>query len=337
MPPLFYNRDVTINPDDYRPSLPFDDLLRTIRLTGVIQRFVRVTSPWGCQLPRIDDCVTLHLVLSGSCVAYLHGTSDSFRLSAGDALLVPMPTSHVMADSTETPLIPLDKLISPRLKTANSGSELLAGLFSTDFSHGGGGTETQIVGVNIYVDKRFPIALLNNMPKLIPLRGFVSQHQDFLGHTLYHIREHGSQGFVGQAIATRLAEAVLTCAIRYYLNRVSQRNSRVRHDINDPVLSRVLGAIYQNPENDWNIVQLSDKAGLSRSAFLKRFARVTGQTPNAFITSLRMMRATELLEDSEASIAQIATKVGYGSEASFSRAFRRWCGTTPSAVKRRGR
>ncbi|BDB20771.1 cupin [Pseudomonas sp. CYM-20-01] len=335
MPPVFRKKDVMENPNDYRPSLPLDDLLRTIRLTGVLQGLIQLASPWGCKLPRVNDCIRIHLVLAGSCVVYREGASDSICLAAGDALLEPMSSSLAIADAIETPLQPMENFIPSRLKSADSANDFLAGLFSTGISYGGGGHITQLVSMNCYVDKRFPIVMLKNMPGLVLLRGFGIQHREFLAQTLHQLSENGRQGFIGQAIATRLAEAVLTSAIRYYLDHVSRHDSKSHRGWNDPVLSKVFSAIYQAPESDWKIARLADKASLSRSAFLKRFASVTGQTPNEFITSLRMMRATELLENGYDSIAQIATSVGYASEASFSRAYHRWSGTTPGIVKKR--
>lgn len=332
--PSVFQKNVTDNPNDYRPPLPLDDLLRSIRLTGVLQALIHLTSPWGCRLPHLNDSVRIHFVVAGNCVAYTEGSSDCFRLSPGDALLAPTPSTFAMADSTKTPLAPMEDFVPSRLKAASTANEFLAGMFSTDTSYGGGGNTTQIVATSCYMDKRFPIVVLKNMPKLVPLYGFLRQ-QPFLGETLHQITEYGRQGFIGQAIATRLAEAVLTSALRHYLNQVSRHAAKSHRGWNDPVLSRVLGALYQAPESNWSITRLADKAGLSRSAFLKRFSNVTGQTPKEFITSLRMMRATELLENGHDSIATIATGVGYASETSFSRAYHRWSGMTPGMVKKR--
>ncbi|MEE5092102.1 AraC family transcriptional regulator [Xanthomonas euvesicatoria] len=333
MPPVFQTEELTRNPHDYRPPLPLDDLLRSIRLTGVVQALVHLSSPWGVKLPQVDNCVRIHFVIAGKCVAYMKGESDFLQLSAGDALLCPTPNAFVVADSMKARLEPMEKFIPDSVRFSGSANDSLAGIFSADLSYGGSGSMTRLVATSCYLEKRFPNVVLRNMPNMVPLYGFVTQHQQFLAAALHQITEHGRQGFVGQAIATRLSEAVLTSVLKHYLDNVSRRDSKSHRGWSDPVLSKVLGAIYHAPENDWSIANLADKAGLSRSAFLKRFSLVTGQTPAEFITSLRMMRATELLENGHSSIGQIATSVGYSSEASFSRAYHRWSGTTPGMVK----
>ena len=65
-----------------------------------------------------------------------------------------------------------------------------------------------------------------------------------------------------------------------------------------------------------------------------RFKAVVGQSPLDFLTQHRMHQAGHLI-DSSLSIAEVASRVGYDSEISFARAFKRVMGQTPGAFKRR--
>ena len=71
------------------------------------------------------------------------------------------------------------------------------------------------------------------------------------------------------------------------------------------------------------------RVALSRTVFYDRWTRVMGEPPLAYLTRLRMVLARERLRG-KASVAEVAASVGYGSEAAFSRAFRRHVGTTPT-------
>jgi AraC-like DNA-binding protein len=73
---------------------------------------------------------------------------------------------------------------------------------------------------------------------------------------------------------------------------------------------------------------------LSRSAFHERFADMIGQTPMQYLANWRMQAGAALLRDTAATVATVAREVGYESEASFSRAFKRSVGKSPAAWRR---
>lgn len=79
---------------------------------------------------------------------------------------------------------------------------------------------------------------------------------------------------------------------------------------------------------------LSREAGLSRSVFAERFARLIGEAPMAYISRWRMNVAAHALRNSQTSIARVAETVGYESEAAFNRAFQRVLGVSPGAWRR---
>jgi len=74
---------------------------------------------------------------------------------------------------------------------------------------------------------------------------------------------------------------------------------------------------------------------MSRSALADRFMHFVGQPPLHYLAQWRMQVAAGLLTSGGASIAAVATDVGYGSEAAFSRAFKKLVGTPPAAWRRR--
>ena len=93
-------------------------------------------------------------------------------------------------------------------------------------------------------------------------------------------------------------------------------------------------AIHADPGHPWTIERLAHKSNLSRSAFAERFARRVGQPPATYITQVRLATAANLLLDTPESIKTVATKIGYDSEAAFSRAFTKRYGMPPSRWRR---
>ncbi len=81
---------------------------------------------------------------------------------------------------------------------------------------------------------------------------------------------------------------------------------------------------------------LADIAGLSKYHFLRQFDRVVGMTPGAYLRTLRLCHAARMLRTSTKPILQIAQSVGFADHPSFSRAFARHMGMTPSEYRRLG-
>lgn len=84
----------------------------------------------------------------------------------------------------------------------------------------------------------------------------------------------------------------------------------------------------------WTVNDLAELSNLSRSAFADRFQRIVGQAPLNYLTTWRLDRAAELLRYSRAPISDIANRVGYTSEAAFSRAFKGRYEVSPTRWRR---
>jgi len=83
---------------------------------------------------------------------------------------------------------------------------------------------------------------------------------------------------------------------------------------------------------------LAEIADLSKFHFLRQFAQVVGMTPGAYLRTLRLCHAARQLRrgQASASILEIALKVGFADHPSFSRAFARHMGMTPSQYQSLG-
>ncbi|MFK7920873.1 MAG: helix-turn-helix domain-containing protein [Bacteroidia bacterium] len=99
--------------------------------------------------------------------------------------------------------------------------------------------------------------------------------------------------------------------------------------IQDERISLVLKGIHSSVQQDWTLVQLAKIAGMSRTSFANRFKSLTGVTPFNYITQWRLLKAKELLEESNLSVGEIAAQVGYQSEAAFNRVFKKRVSQTP--------
>lgn len=109
---------------------------------------------------------------------------------------------------------------------------------------------------------------------------------------------------------------------------------RTESPSSDRRIARALALLKANPAKAWTVEQLARNVGLSRAAFARRFAAVTGRSPRRFSSELRLALAANLLETSDDSLAELALHVGYASEFAFSRAFKRRYGVAPGRYRR---
>jgi AraC-like DNA-binding protein len=326
--------EILINPDSYRASVPLDELLRSIRFSSLIKGTALFSAPWGYDSPAYKDTVVLYLIFEGSCYVRIPELNQSLHLAAGDALYIPKSRAHTVSDSETTTSVPLDKILSS-YGNLPYGSDFLGNMFRRPLVYGGGGRNTHMEALRFFVNQLFPSALLNGLPPMVKLDGFARQHAGFLNATFLQMVEHGASGFTGQAIATRLGEAILVLFLREYFSTSTHFSAGIHKALRDPAIARAIGAMQQAPAENWSVAKLAAVSTMSRSAFVPRFTELVGQTPSHFLTTLRMLRATELLKTTRMPLSCIAVQSGYGSEAAFNRAFKRWCGVTPGSLRER--
>jgi AraC-like DNA-binding protein len=105
--------------------------------------------------------------------------------------------------------------------------------------------------------------------------------------------------------------------------------------VGDRIVGPALNALHARPSHAWTLEELAHNSGSSRSVLAERFHHLVGISPMQYLTQWRMLLAANLLCRSNAPLARIAEDVGYQTDTSFSRAFRREYGSPPAAWRRR--
>jgi AraC-like DNA-binding protein len=104
--------------------------------------------------------------------------------------------------------------------------------------------------------------------------------------------------------------------------------------LRDPMVGRALMALHLRPADAWTLETLAAEVGVSRSRLAESFTRFVGQPPMQYLTQWRLQLAARMLADGAKKVSAVARDVGYQSEASFSRAFKRFVGTSPAQWRR---
>lgn len=122
---------------------------------------------------------------------------------------------------------------------------------------------------------------------------------------------------------TRMAELMFVEAIRHYLEESPARGTGWLAGLSDPVVGPALSQLHSRPVHSWTLADLARTVASSRSVLAQRFTALVGISPIQYLTRWRLQLAAEQLATSGTKIATIGAKVGYDSEAAFSRAFKR--------------
>jgi AraC-like DNA-binding protein len=92
--------------------------------------------------------------------------------------------------------------------------------------------------------------------------------------------------------------------------------------------------IQKRPEHPWTLQSLASEVAMSRSAFAGRFSSLVGESAMQYLARWRMQVAHTMLLERNVSVGDLASQLGYQSEAAFNRTFKRITGVTPGAVRR---
>lgn len=269
--------------------------------------------PIGCGdwliSPSGHDHASFHLVSRGSCWLHMESLSEPVKLSAGDVVFFPFDVAHQLSPGPESPVG------EPRLPDARLGEQ------------------TQLVCGFYHSRDRELERLLRGLPDVIVAPA--KAHESGLARIIALLTEEAETSAPGtHLVLNALSDALLALLLR---EGIAQGQVQVGFlgGLNDPRLAPALAALHESPGEPWSVDALAEKAALSRSAFAERFQRVMGASPAAYLAEVRMQEARALLRDGEVSVAQIAERLGYATEAAFRRAFRRVVGATPGDVRRR--
>jgi len=293
-------------------------IVETIKLKGVVYNKLVNCAPWGLDVAQDNNSQYWRLI-KGGCVVGL-GDGQIVEMSEGDLVFIPHGAAHWIAD----------KATSLKMPAAEYSKARLAGLpvFRGD------GDEMTIIGGHFQFGYQQVHPFLKDLPPIIRITKFESEHQLLLHHTAHLIlAELNNEKPGSRAILKSLAEMLFIHIIRAYLEQTTPQSGFLSA-LNDVRISKALKLIHDSPGSDWTINSLADNVGMSRSVFFNRFKKLVGETPSGYLTNWRIRKAKEILTTSNGTINTVATEVGYQSEAAFNRIFKAKTGKTPALYRR---
>jgi len=307
---------------------PLGEALHFLRMSGSFYCRSELTAPWALALPAMDELLTFHVVTSGRCWLEAEG-DDPRRLEPGDLALLPRD-GHRLSSDPGAPASRLDELLQEQVKVSERYSIL---------RHGGGGTATNLVCGAVRFDHPAAHHLVKLLPRVIHIEASNSPHlamTDWMQSTLRLMSAEAKELRPGgETVITRLADVLVIQAIRAWIERDPAAQTGWLGALQDVHIGRAIALIHRDPSRPWTVQSLAREVAMSRSGFAARFTELVGEPAMQYVTRWRMHVAFTWLRADEAALSELAGRLGYQSEAAFSRAFKRFMGISPGAARRR--
>jgi AraC-like DNA-binding protein len=315
------------------------DLLRTVRLTGAAYFEIVAREPWAVAspprdlilpkiLPDADHLIAYHVVTSGHCFATVGG-GQPIELQAGQVLVITNSDPHTMSSS---PGLHADPPMPDVLEVAAAADKPFC------INVGDGPASTNLVCGYLACDARPFNPLLESLPPVIKVGDPAHNRASWIDQFVrFALAEAAGKHAGRESVLTKLSELLFIDVVRRYLEALPPEHTGWLTGLRDPLIGKVISMMHARPAHNWTIDQLAREVGMSRSILAERFAKLLGIPPMHYLAKWRMQVASELLTSGKTNLASIAAHVGYESEASFSRAFKKLIGVPPSSWRRQER
>lgn len=313
------------------------DVLRAIRLNAAVYFDVRAGEPVVAQTPNMKlvgrrlmpgaaSVIPFHIMLRGRCwVESIDSDDPAVQFSEGDIVLYPHGHGHIFVTNRGDRLPP--KLDAYR----RDGGQTLPIMMDLG---GEGPPALRFVCGYLACDKAAFNPLLEALPsQVLAKRPPEGNHIEVdLIHSA--LGESDSYRSGSETVLARLSELLFIRVLRRYIEQLPEQSVGWLAGLRDPNISRALQLMHGDPARDWTLEELARESGMSRAIFADRFAKCLGETPMRYLAKWRMQLAGNLLDRPDATIEDVAAKIGYRSEAAFNRAFKSIVGKPPGAWRR---
>ena len=313
------------------------EVLKVVKLQGAIFYNGEFSSPWSfCSpasrtiapylAPGAGHAIIYHLLTEGHASARLRD-GERIALSAGDLVIFPHGDPHIIENGPPTQTVDLTKELARIV--AN-------GLNIARF--GGGGEVTKFICGFMACEPRLSQVFLSGLPPLFKVSIRNNPSGRWLENSIrFSVDQADASRAGGEAVLAKLSEVLFVETLRAYITQLPADQTGWLAGARDAEVGKTLALMHRSPARPWTIASLAKEAGLSRSVLAERFRRYLNESPMAYLTRWRLQLGAQMLGSTSYSVAQVASEVGYESEAAFNRAFKREFTVPPARFRSRSR
>ena len=322
----------------YRPEMDLLSVaLSRMRLSSSMLARYDATVPWSVNV--IDGkAITAYFVLKGTCWFCPTGDQPNTYLREGDLLMLPRWCEHQLCSSPDVAAVPIIDV------ARQSGTELwdstrpLAGVVVLKHrADMAAPPDAQLLAMMFKADEVYQQDLLNCLPptfhlaaEAVDFTALIAMIRQFVALQI----EKRPDGYA--AAGHRMAELLLIELLRTVAVKRPAGTTGWLNGLATPSIASAMAALHRDPQRRWTLEALARTAGLSRSQFSAKFARIVGQSVMTYVQGVRLQWAAErLLRD--APIKEVSAALDYATPFGFHKAFMRQFGISPGEWRKLNR
>lgn len=315
------------------------DVLGTVRLSGAVFFDVAASSPWVAEappasmlanrvLPGSQHVIEYHVITSGfGWASLLEFDAEPVRLAPGSVVMFPQGDRHTLSSSPQM-------RAEPDLSVFDQPEELSPPFYLEQF--GGGPDETRLICGFLGCDVLPFNPVIQALPRVVHIPDGYTAGDGWLSSLIKAIMKESRKQRVGaDSVLSRLSELIFIEVVRCYMESLPSDATGWLAALADRHVGRAIRLLHSDPKRPWTLEILAREVGVSRTVLVNRFTERIGIAPMTYLCNWRMQIAAGMLAAGGATIAKIASQVGYDSEAAFSRKFKRCTGVSPGAWRTR--
>jgi len=291
-------------------------IMRRVRLKACVYFERDFFAPWSMRMAD-TGFAQFHVITSGACVVETAGTSHD--VSTGDILFFPHGQAHTLCDRPGRPAV--------------DGSDFMASLASDHPMFANGTRPTRMICGHYDYQRQITHPLFSQLPQMLHISVAKFGPSPQITALMPMILAELAQQRPGHGlIVEHFAQVLLVHTLRQYYQTHAPKTGFFGA-LNEAPLERAISRIHAEYSTPLTLADLAGSAGMSRSVFARRFSDIVQMSPIDYLSQWRMAVAQELLHTTDHGMAEIADRIGYGSDIAFSRAYKRSFGLTPSASR----
>jgi len=309
------------------------EVLKVVKLQGALFYNGEFTAPWSVRAapsrevaryftPGVEHVIIYHLLTEGRASVRME-TGERVTLNAGDIVMIPHGDSHIVENGSAT-------------KTMENPDEL-SEIFAQGLKLwrlGGGGEVTKFICGFMACEPRLSQVFLSGLPPAFKVNIRNDPSGQWLENSIrFSVNQAGVARAGSEAVLAKLSEVLFVETLRTYIAHLPPEQTGWLAGARDEEVGKALALMHKNPAQPWTIASLAKEAGLSRSVLAERFRHYLGAPPMAYLTHWRLQLGAQMLASTSYSVSQIASEVGYESEAAFNRAFKREFAVPPARFR----
>lgn len=265
-----------------------------------------------------DRSVGFHVVLSGTVYVHTPGQGAPLTLDAGDVAIMGRGCTHLLGTTRSLSKMPVQDI--------SLGPEW----------HVLGDSEAAVVS-GAYQLWNPPVhPFFAQLPPWFVLRAARAPSLGPIDLTVAMLTQEARGDALGrETVLHGLLDVLFTQLLRAMMEQRGAQASGWSQAVRESHIRHAVTLLHQEYRHDWTLDALARAVGLSRSVLAERFRDAMGDTPLAYLRTVRLQRAMRLLAEGTQTLEQVAHAVGYRDAFGFSKAFKRAVGESPGEFRKR--